>query len=95
MLPTAQDLQELLDKVTYSVDTPVQVRLTMAGDMQVKAELLGQNGHGRIAFLPIDLLSLATHREWPGVFLYQTSQQVDRVLRDWLHDCLRVNGRVI
>lgn len=95
MLPTAQDLQELLDKVTYSVDAPVQVRLTMTGDMQVKAELCGQSGYGRIAFFPTNLLSLTIHREWPGVFLYQTTQQVDRILREWLHDCLRVNGKVI
>lgn len=95
MLPTTQDLQELLDKVTYSVDAPVQVRLTMTGDMQVKAELSGQNGYGRIAFFPTNLLGLMQHREWPSVFLYQTTQQVDRVLRDWLHDCLRVNGKVI
>ena len=95
MLPTAQDLQELLDKVTYSVDAPVQVRLTMTGDMQVKAELFGQNGYGRVAFFPTNLLGLMQHREWPSVFLYQTTQQVDGVLREWLHDCLRVNGKVI
>ena len=95
MLPTTQDLQELLDKVTYSIDAPVQVRLTMTGDMQVKAELSGQNGYGRIAFFPTNLLGLMQHREWPSVFLYQTTQQVDRVLREWLHDCLRVNGKVI
>lgn len=95
MLPTAQDLQELIDKVTYSVDAPVRVELTVTSDMRVKVELCGQGDCERVSYFSFDLLSLMVHREWPSIFLYQTTRQVERILSQWLQDCLRVNGKVI